>query len=59
MVKLNKDSTQTAIDLLENQNILIKDLYRKDTFDKPEYIRLAIRARSENEKVIDALMRCK
>jgi len=59
MVKLNKNSTQLAISLLENQNILIKDLYRKDTFDKPEYIRLAIRARSENEKVIDALMRCK
>ena len=55
MVKLNKNSTQTAIDLLENQNILIKDLYGKDTFNKPEYIRLAIRDRKDNEKIIKEL----
>ncbi len=55
MLKLNKNSTQTAINLLEKQNILIKDLYRKDTFDKPEYIRLAIRERKDNERIIATL----
>lgn len=55
MVKLHNNSTQTAIDLLEKQNILIKDLYQKDTFNKPEYIRLAIRDRKENERIIKEL----
>ena len=57
MVKLHKNSTQTAIDLLEKQNILIKDLYKKDTFNKPEYIRLAIRNREDNERIIATLIR--
>lgn len=59
MVKLHKNSTQTAIDLLEKQNILIKDLYKKDTFNKPEYIRLAIRNREDNERIIAALSEAK
>jgi histidinol-phosphate/aromatic aminotransferase/cobyric acid decarboxylase-like protein/choline kinase len=57
MVKLHKNSTQTAINLLEKQNILIKDLYKKDTFNKPEYIRLAIRNREDNERIIATLIR--
>jgi histidinol-phosphate/aromatic aminotransferase/cobyric acid decarboxylase-like protein/choline kinase len=59
MVKLSKNSTQTAIELLEKQNILIKDLYKKDTFNKPEYIRLAIRNREDNERIIAALSEAK
>lgn len=55
MVKIDRNSTQLAIDLMENDNILIKDLYRKDTFDKPEYIRLAIRDRKDNEKLINSM----
>lgn len=56
MVKLNKNSTQLAISLLEKQNILIKDLYKKDTFNEPKYIRLAIRDRKDNERIIEALV---
>ncbi len=55
MVKINNNSTDLAITLLEKYNILIKDLYRKETFEKPQYIRLAIRNREENEKLIKAL----
>jgi len=57
MVKINSNSTQLAIELLEEQNILIKDLYRKDTFEQPQYIRLAIRDRQDNKRVIAALSR--
>jgi len=45
-----------AISLLEKQNILIKDLYKKDTFNEPKYIRLAIRDRKDNERIIEALV---
>ncbi|NLC17074.1 MAG: aminotransferase class I/II-fold pyridoxal phosphate-dependent enzyme [Clostridiales bacterium] len=57
MVKINKNSTKMAIDLLEKHNILIKDLYKKDTFNKPQYIRLAIRNRKDNERIIQILRR--
>ncbi|HHW91059.1 MAG TPA: aminotransferase class I/II-fold pyridoxal phosphate-dependent enzyme, partial [Clostridiales bacterium] len=57
MVKINKNSAKMAIDLLEKHNILIKDLYKKDTFNKPQYIRLAIRNRKDNERIIQILRR--
>lgn len=59
MVKLNSDSTEMAIKLLEENNILIKDLYRKDTFEKPVYIRLAIRDRNDNLRLLNALEKYK
>lgn len=50
----NNDSTLVAANLLEN-DIFIKDLKTKDSFKDMNYIRLAIRTREENKKLVKAL----
>lgn len=49
------DSTELAIELLENYNIFIKDLKGKTGFKDKNYIRLAIRTEEENKKLEEAL----
>lgn len=48
------DSTDLAIKLLEN-DIFIKDLKTKSSFKDEDYIRLAIRAKEDNDKLIKVL----
>lgn len=48
-------SDKLAVILMEKYNIFIKDLTGKKCFDKPEYIRLAIRNPQDNNLLIDAL----
>ena len=44
-----------AVELLEKANIYIKDLTGKKCFDKPEFIRLAIRSKEENDLLVKTL----
>ena len=44
-----------AVELLEKANIYIKDLTGKKCFDKPEFIRLAIRSKEENDLLVNTL----
>lgn len=48
-------SDQLAIQLMEKYNIFIKDLTGKKCFDKPNFIRLAIRNKADNDLLIEAL----
>lgn len=48
-------SQDLAVKLLDNHNILIKDLSTKNGFDNQNYIRLAIRRSDENIKLVEAL----
>ena len=48
-------SDALALKLIEKSNILIKDLTGKKCFDKPEYIRLAIKSREDNDIIVEAL----
>ena len=41
--------------LLDKENIFIKDLKDKDGFNKEDYIRIAVKAEEENNKLIQAL----
>lgn len=59
MVKVDVNSTKIAIRLLEKENILIKDLFGKDTFKDPKYLRLAVRNREDNEILIKTLIEIK
>jgi histidinol-phosphate/aromatic aminotransferase/cobyric acid decarboxylase-like protein len=52
MAKIKTNGTLLAAELLEKHDILIKDLYGKETFDSTGYLRFAIRDRKDNEKLI-------
>lgn len=49
------NSHALAVELLEKHNILIKDCSPKKVFNGKDYIRVAIRNRSDNERLISAL----
>ena len=49
------NSTELAIKLLENDNIFIKDLRTKKAFKDMNYIRLAVRTKEENKKLVSGL----
>ena len=49
------NSTELAIKLLENDNIFIKDLRTKKAFKDMNYIRLAVRTKEENKKLVNSL----
>lgn len=49
------DSTELAIELLENYNIFIKDLKAKNGFDDQNYIRLAVRNKEDNDYLLNTL----
>ena len=51
----NKTSRELAENLLNKYNILIKDLSKKKGFEGESYIRLAVKRREENQKLIDAM----
>ena len=56
LVNLGKiNSTKVTIKLLE-KNIFIKDLRTKQAFKEKNFIRLAIRTKEENDKMIDRLV---
>jgi len=48
-------SKETAISLLCDHNIFVKDLSGKDGFGNGEYVRLAVRDRADNKLLVDAL----
>ena len=48
-------SDELALKLIEKCNILIKDLTGKKCFDEPNFIRLAIRSKEDNDVLIEAL----
>lgn len=48
-------SHMLTVELLEKHNVLIKDCSTKKVFDGRDYIRIAIRNRADNEKLIKAL----
>ena len=48
-------SKELAIELLEKDNVLIKDLGDKATFEGKEYIRLAVRDEKDNNYLLDVL----
>ena len=48
-------SHKLATELVSKYDILIKDLSNKAGFEKRSYIRIAVRSRDDNQKLIDAL----
>ena len=50
-----ESATKLAEDLLDEDNILIKDLSTKKGFEGRNYIRIAIRDEKDNEKLVVAL----
>lgn len=48
-------SQDLAVKLLDNHNILIKDLSGKKGFEQGNYIRLAVRSSKDNDFLLDAL----
>ena len=44
-----------AIELLEKDNVLIKDLGEKTTFEGKEFIRLAVRDEEDNNYLLNVL----
>lgn len=48
-------STQLAVRLLADYDILIKDCSGKSAFSRGNYVRLAVRDRKDNHKLVDAL----
>lgn len=50
------DSRKVCVDVLERHNIILKDLSTKDHFDGRSYIRVAVRDRDDNDRLISALM---
>ena len=55
LCKLNKnDSTDIAIKLL-SEDIFIKDLKTKSSFNNEDYVRLAIRSHEDNAKLVKVL----
>ena len=56
MIKLlNINSSELTLFLLNNYNILIKDLSNKDGFEKGNFIRIAVKSKDENRLLISAL----
>ena len=58
LCKLTTDkftSTELAVKLLANFDILIKDCSGKSAFSRGNYIRLAVRDRADNHKLVEAL----
>ncbi len=57
MVRLDcgVSSTDLTLKLLEEYNIFIKDLSGKKCFEKGGYIRLAVRNKEEDDRLLDAL----
>lgn len=51
-------STDLAVKLLSDFNILIKDCSSKSAFSRGNYIRIAIRNRRDNHKLVEALKIC-
>ena len=51
-------STQLAVRLLAEHDILIKDCAGKSAFNRGNYIRIAIRNRRDNHKLVEALKKC-
>lgn len=51
----NMSSKQLAILLLEKQNLLIKDLSEKEGFAGKNFIRIAVRNREDNQKLVEGL----
>lgn len=49
------NSTQLAVRLLAEHDILIKDCAGKAAFDKGDYIRIAIRDRKDNHRLVEVL----
>lgn len=49
------DSHNLAVSLLNDHNILIKDCSTKKVFDGRNYIRIAIRNREDNSRLVEAL----
>ena len=48
-------SKQLASVLLEKKNIFIKDLSGKEGFEGKSFVRVAVRNRDDNEKLIESL----
>lgn len=48
-------STKLARELLHEYNILIKDLANKNGLDNGQYVRIAVKTKSENDVLINAL----
>ncbi len=56
MIKLlNINSHELTLFLLNNYNILIKDLSDKDGFEKENFIRIAVKSKEENGFLIEAI----
>ena len=49
------NSTDLAVELLNNYKILIKDLRTKDSFEGQNFVRLAVRSTEDNNRLIEAL----
>ncbi|CZT56449.1 aminotransferase class I/II-fold pyridoxal phosphate-dependent enzyme [Solibaculum mannosilyticum] len=49
------DSTNLTQDLLDQYDILIKDLSTKEGFEGKSYVRIAVKSKEENEAIIHAL----
>jgi histidinol-phosphate/aromatic aminotransferase/cobyric acid decarboxylase-like protein len=56
-VTANYTSHELVLRLLEDYNILAKDCSTKKVFDGRSYIRLAIRNRADNQRLVEALKR--
>ncbi len=54
-LKSGYESKKLAIRLLDEKNILIKDLGDKVTFEGKQYIRLAVRDKKDNDCIVNAL----
>lgn len=48
-------SKELAIKLLNENDILIKDCSNKEAFNEKQYVRIAVRSRSDNSKLIEVL----
>ena len=60
MLKLNDiDSKDLTLYLLDNYNLLIKDLSNKNGFENENFIRIAVKTEEENQILIDALKKYK
>lgn len=54
-VKKNFTSKELTLKLLEESNVLIKDLSSKVTFEEKQYIRIAVRDKKDNDYLINKL----
>ena len=54
---LEHKSKQIALKMLENENILIKDLSTNAAFKEMNCVRIGIRSREENELILNAVIK--